>query len=748
MHNPIGHTAKTPHAGASQPAIAGHNRLPSSETTNVASAAGGQSGEAGSVQQRSSRSQIFASASAQQISGQTHGAGARGPGASGTSTVQIFSAEDMGKLTAAKKIYVAGFSSQGGGHTERMLMPLREAVIADRVAKESAAETLRLLSFEPKREEVVADRPAETGSEAQVRAHAAETLRLLSFTPVGEMPKGDRIAIVLVLPPHWEVDTGNEAGKLQQYKLAYAKENVDVVTVQSDKTILGFYEPHGPSDNFRILEEFASKPNRDKAQTPLFGPEDAANVQKGQGFSHSEIMTQIVAGVGDNTKITVFEDMDPYIAKAADKAGIPKAQIVGQSNHLLLLDADAHFGAKSDAFLVKVNGNGHIGNVATVAFSKEINTTRPLGETLDKFGISPDDRAVDVRRAMVQKILDNGNKYSLSGLAGVPISGTVMVAPDATADKIDRGVYLYLNKYTGPLGEHISNRLNGDGTPEQVNAYKQAMFVVCGRDTFKGGVKDNAMHMAQAANFDAVTAAGFGTSSEMHYLISNNAYQGNLVMMPVEKQHEQEANAAVLMPEALAPEHRSRVSAASDIGDLKAKLDAMVVDNPTTNAKLGQTKMEALYTATHKEEPKATDKAVERLRTHKGMTTAESTLLAENTSRAENAETKALRRLNKVMIPALKALSEGKFNVDIRMTAKDESKILNLRELITALQDPVKAGRLMGADFAGDKANTLREKSVEMLQSLSNTQNDTDRMRAAEKIMRGAYANNTYTLGY
>jgi hypothetical protein len=723
MRLPTGLTGKSTNAGTPPPAIQGNQggqrASARRETASVASAAERQAGDGGSVPQksrlqRSGSSQIFASASAQQISRQTQGVGGRDTGSRERSNDHIFSETDKKNIASADKVYVAGFSSQGGGHTERMLMPLAAAIRAERAAEQAEGQAAGLTQVHPK-----------------------------------------SLAVVLVLPPHWENDTGNEFKKLAHYKEEYLRADAHVVTVQSDKAILGFYEQDGPSDNFGMLKEFADKPKRNNNETPLFAPRNANHVQTGQAFAHKAIMSQITDIVGNKDKITVFEDMDPYLAKAAAKSGIPSSHIVGQSNHLLLLDADIetedgpYFKGKSDAFLVKANGNGHIGNVATVAFSAEINTTRPLGHSLEKMGIGPQDNALDVRKRMVQMLLDGGKKHDLNSRDVVPMSGCVMVSPTATAERIDRGVYLYLNKYTDPLAQHIRERLNGSGTPEQTAAYKSAMFVVCGAGTFDPDtqISGNAMHVAQAANFDAVTAAGFGTSSEMHYLISNDAYHGNLLLMPVERQHEQEANAEILLPAALG-DRRDMVDTAENIEDLRNKLDEMVVHKATTDHKLHDKTMESLHTATHRERPLATDKAVERLTTKTGMTADEARLLDENTRRANDPDRKALRRINKVMIPALMALSEGKVRMDIRMTAKDEPAIMTVRGLIEVLRHPDQASALMDADFSGELARSECEKCVTLLEGLLEMDPGPARQQAAQDLMRGTYANDTHILGY
>lgn len=629
------------------------------------------------------RMEIFAEAN-------RRGAGRGNQGGNARPADLMFSEADRAKIRDAKNVYVAGFSSQGGGHTARMLEPLGKAV-----------------------------QPGDT--------------------------------VVLVLPPHWEVDTGNEHNKLGQYKADYQAKGVNVVTAQSDKAIWGFYEDNGPSDNFRILEEFAEKPNRDNSQTPLFGPAPREAAQTGQGFSHHDIMAQVKDAVGaDNMdKVTVFEDMDPYLGKAAAEAGISKDHIVGQSNHLLLLDADDYFGEKSDAFLVKANGNGHNGEIATVEFDANINTTASLGKSLDNLHIRPEHEAVNARKQMVQLLLDHGNKHNLASDAPVSTRGAVLVSPDATAETVDRGVYIYLNKYTDPLAQHIRERLNGGGdtTPEQQAAYKKGMFVVCGAGTFAPTTHANAMHVGQAANFDAVTAAGFGTSSEMHYLISNDAYAGKLLLMPVERQHEQEANAEVLLPAALG-DRADRVDTAHNIGELRQKLDDLMVNTATTNEVLGNRTMASLHEATHRGGAQATDKASQSLTRTREMNADEARLLNENTERAEDPSRKALRRLNKVMIPALKAMSQGSAFVDVRMTAKENPRNISVPDLIRALRDPNLASALMGADFSSAEAQEASNHFADKLEELRNIPAGHQRNQAAETYMRGEYANDKFTVGY
>ena len=601
----------------------------------------------------------------------------------------IFSDEDKQKMKDAKNLYVAGFSSQGGGHTERLLMPL--------------------------------------GMAAQ---------------------KGD--TIVLALPPHWEADEGNEGKKLNEFAAEYKKKGINLVTVQSDKAIWGFYKAHGPSDNFRILDEFANKPKRDSENTPLFGTSD----QKGQGFMHKDIVQQVVDVVGRESiaKVKVFEDMDPYLGKAAAKAGIPV--VMGQSNHLLLLDADEYFGAKSDAFLVKANGNGYNTQMATVDFNAEINRTRALGMTLSKLGITADQKAVDVRKDMVATLLEKGKIHDLDSSEPVSMKGAVLVAPGATKESIDRGVYLYLNKYTSPIAEHIVERLKGEGdtTPELHDAYKKTLICFCGTgaltEKLKGGA-DNSMHVAQAAQFDGVTAAGFGTASEMHYLLENNAYKGNFLLMPVEQQHEQDANAHALLPAVLSEGNKGRVETAGNIDELKAKFDQLVLSRATTDKVLGDTTMEAFVQATQREGASGSDKAAQLLRgTGAGMTQNDARLMEENNWRAQEAGRKEMRHLNKVMIPVLEALAKGESEATIRLSTKVDERRVNVEELVKGLNNPAKLRELTGVNITNQLARNMSDALARDLEQIMKQSEGPDRQKAADDYRRDQYANKKYNVGY
>lgn len=603
-------------------------------------------------------------------------------------------------INNGKKVFVAGFSSQGGGHTERMMKPLGQA-----------------------------------------------------------LSSGD--TVVMALPPHWENDTGNEAGKLASFSQKYQSDGANVVTVQADKAILGFYEKDGSSDNFRILEEFAMKPQRNTDQTPLYGVADN-DAATGQGFKHKDIVSQIVNVVGQDNldQITVFEDMDPYLGKAAAKAGIPSDQIVGQSNHVTMLDADDFLAGKSDAFLVKANGNGYNGKVATIDYDANVNKTASLGGSLDKLGIGPDQRTEDVRKDVVATFMQHGNKIHHDHEGVVTKAGSVIVSQDATAESIDRGVYLYLNSYTPPLAEHIKDRLNpeSDTPPELFAAYEKAMFVVCGKEAFPEAYRNtadvsNAMHLAQAANFDGVINAGFGTSSEMQYLLENNAYEGNFVMMPIERQHEQETNAFVLTHDGISEGNQDRLTIANTMQELTDQLDDLVMNRATTTQSLGQANstMAGMLDATHMPGAIA-DKAAGLLNGTGEMSALDSRLLTENNNRASDIDRKEARQLNKVMIPVLAALVDDQPTAAVHLSEKVAPVTINVADFVQGMQNPDTQQdtllNMAGVDVTGGQSTRLVETFAAGLSAIMDQPQGEARQQAADDYRRGEYANNVYTVGY
>jgi hypothetical protein len=623
----------------------------------------------------------------------------------------VFTGAEQNLLSGADKVYVHAFSSQGGGHTQRSMDPILAAI--------------------------------DTGVIT------------------------DKDVVLLALPPHWESDKGNEADRLQKYEADLKKRGINFVTVQQDRAVLGFYKPDGPSDNWRILQNFASMDAREPWQTrvPEYGSFDPKGgskqpVRYAVAFDAAAIMQQAVAAAGSKDKFVVFTDMDPYIARGALYQGIPRQQIIDLSNHILLVDrtTDNHL---NNAFLNWANVP-HAGSTSAIELNDGINKLPGVNETIARLNMEADTSQVAARQQVIDWFMGDGNKWDLASDDKITTAGSILVHPRATPQSIDRVVVLYINDYTDPLGQHIRNRLNaGDEN------YAKTLFIVAGRSAFKSG--GNALHAALLANADAVFSAGWGTTTEMHQLLTNG-YQGRLIIAPVENQNEQLTNVPLLRS-ALPSDLRNRVESASNAGDLKAKLDDLVSYQATTTSGLNGD-MGSLFN-TLSGERRVTDQTVNLLsggnlpRDDAGgptpleqrltqarigigqMTTDETRLRTMNTAQWRDYDNLASRRIVNAIVPALDAALKGDTHFTVKMDRSYSAQPMTLRQLADALNIDVttaNAARLLHANVEGRGARALLTEVSNRLDELANA-DPAQRRQLAEEFIHD-FANHRFFLGY
>jgi hypothetical protein len=587
----------------------------------------------------------------------------------------VFPEADQGILRRASNVFVLGYSSMGGGHTFRSLEPLRLAI------------------------------------------------------EQGVIGKGD--AILIVKPPHYENDTGNELNQLTKFRELYKARGVDVIEVQQDRAVLGFYKPDGPSDNPRILDNFVEMDARD----PLDNRVVAYANYEGQmvdGFDATAIMKQAVEAAGSADKFTVFTDMDPYTNKGASEARIPAERIIDQSNHIGLMAPNVDFKGKSYSYLTLANGDGFAGKTALIGFTGA-NSLGKLLDSFDQLGISSRAQKQAVRQDVISRILQDGKRLSLQ--APVDTGGGVLLAQDANAGTIDGMVTMYLNKYTGPLGEHIQNKLNEAGD----NPYKHTLFVIAGRNMLPGF---DAMDLSILSTADLLIAGGMGTTTEWNQLINHGDYQGKAVVVPVEDQHEQQANANFLLP-ASVPD--GTFTTARDSKDLREKLDALVANRTRTETLTED--LNQLHTMAQRPE-RSTDRAVALLGGG-SMTEQEADLLTIN-NRMANVDALAERRIVNAVLPALQALVRGNrdVTVTVKMGPEYEAQTLTLRALADTLRDPERAAELLQADVSGRNASKALKGFANWLDRLEANPDVAQRRDWAQKMIDQSLAKQKYTLGY
>lgn len=628
----------------------------------------------------------------------------------------VFSSIAEKLLSGANKVVVHAFSSQGGGHTQRSMDPILAAIDAGVITNKDV--------------------------------------------------------VLLALPPHWETDAGNEAKRLQKYEADLKGRGVNVVTVQHDRAVLGFYFPEGPSDNWRILQNFANMDAREPWQTrvPAFGSAGKP-VRYAEAFDAAAIMQQAITAAGSKDKFVVFTDMDPYVARGALYQGIPRERIIDLSNHILLVDRPTDE-QLNNAFLNFANVP-HAGRTSAFELNALINKLPGVNETIDRLGIKAGTSKAAVRQQVIDWFMRDGNRLDLKSDLDITMAGSILVHPDASPQSIDRVVVLYLNKYTNPLGQHIRDRLgNGDPNRSPDPNYAKTLFIVAGGSAFKQESGGNALHAALLANADAFFSAGWGTTTEMHQLLLNG-YQGKLVIAPVESQNEQQTNVPLLRS-ALPNNLRPRVDSASNADDLKNKLDALVRYQATTTSGLDGD-MRSLFD-TLRGERRVTDQTVnllsggtvleggnmprgynnrptpleQRLTAADigiGQMTADETRLRDiNTAQWRHPDNVASRRIVNAIVPALDAACRGDTHFTVKMDRAYSAQPMTLRQLADALSNHDTATRLLHANVQGPLARAMLTEVSNRLDELANA--GPAQLRQLAESFKHDFANERFFLGY
>lgn len=508
------------------------------------------------------------------------------------------------------------------------------------------------------------------------------------FEPIIELVRRGKIGksdvVCIALPEQWPHDKGAAKRTLEHYLRQLERSSINCIVTQTDKTITGLYKPCGASDNPAILADFARKPMR---QVP--NPE-VQSIRPGgpvMGHSANEMLRQIVRAAGDAGKCHVLSDMGVYVTKAARLVGIPADHIVEISNHALLLDPSIDHGGRSLSILSKVTAADHAGRLGLFTYDAHTNTVATMKATLDRLGVTPHTAKQEVRNRVVAEMMQHGRLNSLS--TSEPVSAGILVAPGRRPEDIDGLVYFYVNEYTRAAGNFVRERLQN-----QDPDYSKTLFVICGPTTFRDHRSRNALHMAYAAHADGMTNAGFGVTSEVHYLM-RHGFQGQVLLLPVEDQHEQQANARML-------HHMlsSGIAFAHDPSDMRDHLDALVRSRTRTGEL--RSHMSSLLRAVNN--PHTYTHHIARILNGARMSPQEAALLQRGHEIANDPDTKAFRRGAKAIVTALQGVTEQMDLFEIRMTTKQVPSLHSIRSLAEQLRNDDQCAALFGNIDAGGPA--------------------------------------------
>ena len=598
---------------------------------------------------------------------------------SSSSPPSIFSSTEQTTLQGSKQVLLLQYSSTGGGHTERCLLPVFEAFEA------------------------------------------------------GTLKKGD--CVVVLAPPRWEHDDkGSHVGKLHDLVKELTEKGLNVILKQSDKTVTGLYEDAGASKNVEMLKEFVLAPRRkNSVRSSIDLPTEDVPVPMAQANSAKDIVAAVIGavGAGNLTKLSAIGDMAPALQKAARDCGITRSVEIGNHQGLFAGAGSVSLGEKNRAYLAKASSSGRFSQLALIDYNAKTNVLPKLGATLKLFGFTEQTTKADARKTVLTHLLEHAVKNDLAG--GKYVHGIVKAENLKEAGDVKATVYLYVNAYTQGIVDHIRSQIE-----KKVPGYDKALFAVCGGGAFKtvpeGQAVENILYAMHAANADGMTSGGFGTTSEYNYLRAAGDYQGDLIVAPVEHQHEQEANAAQLVDMS-----EGRVGQASGIEEMKAALDALVLRRSTDSQVLTGT-MEEMFACSSKPGSHA-QHAASLLADKPEMTpSAEAAMKAMANYEAEHAP-KEVRRILKLYVPALVAIIAKEPLVGVLATKKaGEVQQLEMTEVIAGMQ----AAAELGGDAALQDLLKIEIKNVNVKGLLTGFANELkalmqlaeeDRPRAAEKVL-------------
>lgn len=559
---------------------------------------------------------------------------------------------------------VAEYSSTGGGHTKRMLEPIRLAVGEGKALK-----------------------------------------------------RGD--TIVLLMPPRSKHDsTGSKTREAHDYLKTggyFDLLGLNVVIVQSDKTITGLYKPGGASDNVAMLRDLVYKPRRDNAKIRSSMKENAKTaITLIQGYSAKNILEEVKEAVGAEfeKKIMVLGDMAPFLQKAAADSGIEKRVEIGNHQGLFVGAARDYLDTtgkqsngsagtiwksarteKNLAFVAKASSAGLPTQLALIDYNTEMNVLQDLAKTLTALGITETTTMKVARETVVTELLASALDVDWNGKtpqrAGIIKGGNIKTAAD-----VKGMVYLYVNDYTESLVAHINAEIK-KGTP----GYADTLFAVCAGGAFKKEKENgeapkisNLLHAMYAATANGVTSAGFGTTSEFNFLRVNGS-ESQFVVAPVENQHEQEANGADLV----AISKGSAVNARG-MGEMRNQLDQLVRNGVTAKPPSGD--MEGIVKAVQSTKTNA-GHAADLLGGGDARHTADAAVKAMILYEQDSAAKQA-RRMYKLLVPALDAIiyaENSHVNVRVRVTSKvdkTEFAMSKVIKMMTEANEPAGSSDLTG----------------------------------------------------
>jgi hypothetical protein len=417
------------------------------------------------------------------------------------------------------RILVVGFSPTGGGHTKRCLEVVRKAVES------------------------------------------------------GELAPGS--TVVMQVPQKWQ---GNKRSpELNELAKNLLANKINLLNFGADKSVQGFLNPDGSSDDAQLVQRFAMLPRRQMPDigsildaellTPPADGDAAPAIDYNKDFPTltAKQMFQSLQKIVDQktlaNKTFVLTDMAPDLHKAASAVAVTNNNRVEQSNHPILLrmktGQQAQNQSYENAVLTKVL-NSYGGKQSYIGLGDR-NTLTDAVKLAQRLNIDEDTTKDEARLAVVTHLLAHGLVPNPDAVdeAGdeVKCAGIMTQHPLAKMqpEDVQNVVFVYAHNSQNRIARYIRQQLDN---PDASDAYKKTMFVFAGNAVDKERTsKDerNALHAAFLAHADGISTMGAGVAGEVAYLHNTGGQEARLGALPIKGHNEQMVNAEVMETEKLPP---------------------------------------------------------------------------------------------------------------------------------------------------------------------------------------------------
>ncbi|AYN27492.1 hypothetical protein D8682_11195 [Buttiauxella sp. 3AFRM03] len=388
--------------------------------------------------------------------------------------------------------------------------------------------------------------------------HTARLLNIISMALEKKSIPEDSI-VMFHVPCPWE---GTPRSPLvANLAKTLINRQINVWIAESDKSIYGYLNKEtGGSDDASILQHITRFPQRnvtpqsarkDDSQKTITELTQCVSFQTDEDcknlpiISAKNLMNSMAATFGREImaeRCYVLTDMDPYLQKAAQAAGVPGKRCLDQQNHAILLnlnDSQLNILPKY-ALLSKVLG-GYGEQISHIDLGGR-NTLVSISNITERLGILSGTPKYIARLKIADLLLSHALpaekiKEKLAD-ANRPFSGVMagsLVQHGGDAQNI---VYVYAHKKTNIVARCVNERMCANDP-----LFQSIIFLFCG----PGAAGDfNAMHLAYIADADGITTAGAGTIGEFAYLRKQAGCGSRLLVLPIEGHNEQEKNADVI----------------------------------------------------------------------------------------------------------------------------------------------------------------------------------------------------------